>query len=202
MTTRPAPRARLSKHRHDVGARDRGVLAPQQDVARVEQVEEVVALLLAEVEQLRGVARPRADVAALGRHRAEAREEGVDQREHRAERAAAAVMEDRGRAGLAAERREPLSGEVEGLVPGDRCELAPPSQQRLRQPVGAVLGREEARGAVAEKAAGHRMVGVAAQAGHPAMLDLGDDATGVRTVAVAEGLAKLGHAPRVARRAG
>ncbi len=87
-------RPRLLEHRHQVRRGDDRVLSPDDDVARVVQVEEVVRVLLAEVEHLRGVARAGADVAALGGDRAELLEEVVAQVLERAQGPAAAVVED------------------------------------------------------------------------------------------------------------
>ena len=53
------------QHRHQVHVADGGVLAPQHDVAAVQQVEQVVAVAGAEVVQLRCLARPGTDVADL-----------------------------------------------------------------------------------------------------------------------------------------
>jgi hypothetical protein len=72
-----APARRILEDRHRVRRGDDDVLSPEQDVSRIQQVEEVVGVFLAEVEQLRFIARPGADVAALDGHRPELGEEVV-----------------------------------------------------------------------------------------------------------------------------
>ena len=94
---RPLP-LRLAQDGQQVDVRDRDVLSPEEDVPRVQEVEDVVRLLVAEVGLLRRVARAGADVAALDRHGAEQLEEVVHDGLHEAEGAARAVVEDRGRA--------------------------------------------------------------------------------------------------------
>ena len=93
-------------------------------------------ILVAEVGLLRGVAAARADVAALDRDRAEQLEEVVDEGLHEPERAAAAVVEDRGGAGLLPDREQPLGDEVERLVPRDLPDEPFLAQERRRDAVG------------------------------------------------------------------
>ncbi len=56
---------RLLEHRHEVDVRDGGILTPEEDVLRVQEIEEIMRLLVAEIGRLCGVAGARADVAAL-----------------------------------------------------------------------------------------------------------------------------------------
>ena len=53
-----------------MGAGDDDVFAPEDDLLGVEEVEEVVAVFFAKVEELSGVASARADVATFAGHRA------------------------------------------------------------------------------------------------------------------------------------
>ena len=113
---------RLLEEGKEVDVRDERVLPPEEDPLRVREVEEVVRLLVAEVGLLRGVAGSGADVAALDGDRAEELEEVVHDALHEAERAARAVVEDRGGPGFGADRQEALRGEGERLLPGDGTE--------------------------------------------------------------------------------
>src|SRR5256885_17095241 len=96
---------------------DDDVLAPEKDVARFEQVEEVVRIFLAEVEQLCCVAAARADVAALRRHRTELGEEVVGEVFERAQRPSTAVVEDGLRTRPGADPGQLAGGKAARLVP-------------------------------------------------------------------------------------
>src|SRR5262249_50812999 len=80
----------------------------------------------------------------------------------------------------------PAVGDLgEGRVPGDAlpaaAALGPDAPQRVQQPVRVVNVVEVGADLGAQPAAGHGVVGVAADADGPAVLDLGDEAAGVRT---------------------
>jgi hypothetical protein len=136
---RRAARLRVLEDGDRVRARGEDVLAPQEDVLRVEQVEEIVAILLAEIGELREVTGARADVAALHRDGAEALEEVVDDHREHAERAAAPVVEDRGGPVRVADPRELRGGEVERLVPRHGRERPALAQERSCEPLRRVL---------------------------------------------------------------
>ena len=187
------PRPRFLQHGDGMRRRDEDVLSPEQDVPRIQQIENVVRILLAEIDQLRLVPRAGTDVAALRRHRPEFGKEVIRQVLQRAERAAAAIVKDRSRACGSADPQQLGGGEVERLVPRDRIA----AQQRRGQPLGRVLQRQEIVRAPAEKTVGHRMRRIAAELHYAPVLDVRDDRARVRTVAVADGLPDLAHRPRI-----
>ena len=140
----PRPvRSRLLEDRQQMHAADVRVLPPDQDRLRVQEVEQIVAVLLAEIGQLGDVPRAGADVAGLHRARAEQLEEPVVQVLHDPQRAAAPVVEDRrtSRFGLDAQHR--LRDPVERVVPRDRVEPSVPSHERRGD---RDRGRTDARG--------------------------------------------------------
>src|SRR5262249_19055538 len=151
------------------------------DVARVHEIEEVVRVLLPEIGDLRVIAGARADVAALAGDRPEELEEMIADVLQQAERTAAPVMEDRRRARLPLDLEEPARRDVEGLGPADGAEgsVEALAVERLRQPIGRVLRREEMVRAIAEEALRHRVIGVAADLHDPSIFDGGDDAADV-----------------------
>jgi hypothetical protein len=176
---------RVLQHRHQVHVADHRVLAPQHDVPRVQQVEQVVAVAGAEVLQLRRFARAGADVADFRRARPELIEEQVRQMFEDPQRTARAVVADRRRAGLGADRGQLAGDQLQRLVPARRLEPAVAAHQRLAQPQRPVLDLEEAAGTETEEAARDRVIGVAPHAGDHAVMHFRDHAAGIGAVSAA-----------------
>jgi len=86
---------RVLEHGHQVHVADGRVLAPQHDVAALQQVEEVVAVRGAQVDDLCGFAGTGADVADLAGARPELIEEAGGQGLEDPERAPGPIVEDR-----------------------------------------------------------------------------------------------------------
>ncbi len=200
------PRAFLLRRLQDgqhVHVADVGVLPPDQNRFRVDEIEQVVAVLDAEVGELRRVSRSGANVARLHGAGSEPREEPVVQVFHHAEGAAASVVQDRGAARLGLDAKHFLGDGVQGIVPGDLAEAPVPAHQRRGDAVGIVLALEEAARPVAEEAARDRMVGIPLDLEDAAVFHGGDDAAGVGTIAIAGGADPHGqilNAPVVSRR--
>ncbi len=66
-------------------------------------------------------------------------------------------------------------------------------EQRGRETLARVLSGEEKTGSVAEKPASDRMLLVATNSCDPSVFNGSDDAAGIRTIAVAEGLSGFDH---------
>ena len=126
ISTSSAPRARAWRSTGRVWGLETCTFFPHSRMWRgVQQVEQVVRVLDAEVERLGGVARARADVAALDGDRTEALEEVVGEVLEDPQRAARAVVEDGRRTRLAPDGQQPLGDEVQRLVPARRLQARP-----------------------------------------------------------------------------
>ena len=176
---------RLEENRDQVHARDVEVFSPQDDRAGAGGIEEVVAVLVAEVGHLGGIASAGADIPRFDGDRPEALEEIIDDAFEDPHRSAAAVGEDRCRPRFRPDRHQSAGDVVEGLLPGNRYERVADAAERGGEPVRSVLTLEEPAGAVAEEALRHRMGRVAGEARDPPILDGGHDPAGIGAITVA-----------------
>jgi hypothetical protein len=159
----------------------------------VEEIREIMAVLFAEIAELRRIARARADVTALDGDGAKPIEESVGNLRENPERAAASVMKDGAWARFAAYLEQALGGDIERLVPRDGHELALLSEERRRKTLRRILGLQEVRCPVAKKAPRDWVVGITPEAHDTAILHGGNDAARVGAIAVADRLAELLH---------
>jgi hypothetical protein len=174
----------LQKWEHvDVG--DDGVTPPEQDRSAVQEVLRGVAAHRPIALELAGHSGPRAKAAdSLGDAAPEV-EKAVVERLQQPHGAGALVVEDRQRAVLQLQGRQPFRQGIERFIPGDTGPPTLGALEWMEDAVGAIDTRRVPVGLLAEEAACGGVGGVALQFDHTSVPHMGYNGTGVGAVASA-----------------